>query len=231
MFPNTSENIRRGFIRVPSTASRRDAVIDVPAATARYAMTDSTLTRANLIAQMVSDDSVTTDLLADDERDFSDGRLSDEAPISYLDESESPAYILTNNKKGIGLGTKNNTVSPDSNRGTVTMITGRRTICLVGQEDGDETYSIPHDAVAWASYHTGFFSNRLELRTPAKGYHCWADRATSEQLLEDITGYIDERTSSDPTPIAGDNEASVYSWRGDTVNTTDDSQESRGNGD
>ncbi len=193
-------------------------------------MTDSTLTRANLLAQMVSDDSVTTDLLADNEREFSDGRLAGEPPISYLDESESPAYVLTNSKKGIGLGTKGNTVSPDSNRGTVIMITGRRTICLIGQEDGDETYSIPHDAVAWASYHIGFFSNRLELRSPAKGYHCWADSATSEQLLDDIVAYIDERRSSDPTPISGDSEASVYSWRGDTV-STDDSEESRGSGD
>lgn len=230
MLCNTSENIRIDFLQMPARLGRRCA-LETCATIGSDVMTDSTITRANLIAQMVSDDSVTTDLLADDERDFPDGRLVDEAPISYLDESESPAFLLTNSKKGIGLGTKNNTVSPDSDRGTVVMITGRRTICLVGQEDGDETYSIPHDAVAWASYHTGFFSNRLELRTPAKGYHCWADRATSEQLLEDITEYIDERTSSDPTPIAGDAEACVYSWRGDTVNTAEESAETRGNGD
>jgi hypothetical protein len=196
-------------------------------------MTDSTITRANLIAQMVSDNSVTTDLLADEERQFEGGRLAGDPPISYLDESESPAYILTNNKKGIGLGTKGNTTEPDSDRGTIIMITGRRTICLVGQEAGDQTYSIPHDAVAWASYHTGFFSNRLELRSPAKGYHVWAERATSEQLLSDITDYIDDRRPADPSPIAGDSEASVYTWRGDTVNTTDDADtdESRGSGD
>lgn len=191
-------------------------------------MTDSTLTRANLIAQMAPDDSVTTDILADDERQFADGRLADEPPIDYLDESESPAYILTNSKKGIGLGTKGNTTAPDSDRGTVVMITGRRIICLVGQDDGDQTYSIPHDAIAWVSYHTGFFSNRLELRTPAKGYHCWADRSTSEELLSDITDYIDDRRSEDPTPIAGDAEASVYSWRGDTVNKTDEAADPRG---
>lgn len=194
-------------------------------------MTDSTISRANLIAQMVSDDSVTTDILADEERQFADGRLADEPPMAYLDESESPAYVLTNEKKGVGLGTKGNTVTPDSERGSVIMITGRRTICLVGQESGDETYSIPHDAIAWVSYHTGFFSNRLELRTPAKGYHCWAERATSENRLEEIVSYIDDRRPDDPTPIAGDSEASVYSWRGDTVTTTDDSTEPHGSGD
>lgn len=190
------------------------------------AMTDSTLTRANLIAQMAPDDSVTTDILADDERQFEDGRLAAAPPIDYLDESESPAYVLTNSKKGIGLGTKGNTVSPDSNRGTVIMITGRRTICLVGQDGDDQTYSIPHDAIAWVSYHTSFFSNRLELRTPAKGYHCWADRTTPETLLSDISDYIDDRRSDDPTPIAGDSEASVYSWRGGTVNKTDGATDS-----
>ncbi|MXR51671.1 hypothetical protein GRX03_08650 [Halovenus sp. WSH3] len=193
-------------------------------------MTDSTISRANLIAQMVSDDSVTTDLLADEERQFTDGRLSEEPPIAYLAESESPAYVLTNRKKGVGLGTKSNTVTPDGDRGTVIMVTGRRTVCLVGQEDGDESYSIPHDAVAWVAYHTGFFSNRLELRTPAKGYHCWAERATSERRLDDIVSYIDDRRPDDPSPISGDSEASVYTWRGDTVDRIDSGSGESGNG-
>ncbi|MFW5974273.1 MAG: hypothetical protein ACOCPZ_02700 [Natrialbaceae archaeon] len=177
----------------------------------------SEVTRANLLAQMASDPSVTTDVLADTERQFPDGRLAGDPPVAYLAESESPAYVLTNEKKGIGLGTKRNTVSPDRDRGTVIVVTARRTLCLVGSEAGDETFTIPHSAVAWVSSHTGLFANRLELRTPAKAYHCWAERATGEAQLEAATEFVDERITDDPTPIAGDDEASVVNWRGGTV--------------
>lgn len=166
---------------------------------------------------MASSDSVTTDILADEERQFSDGRLSGEPPLAYLDESESPAFVLTNGKKGLGLGAKRNTTSPDSDRGSIFLLTGERTICLIGQDDGDETYSIPHESIAWVSYHTSFFSNRLELRTPSKAYHCWADRTTGESLLADVVSFIEERQPPDPTPIPGDSEASVFTWRGGDV--------------
>ena len=177
----------------------------------------SEITRANLLAQMASDPSVTTDVLADTERQFPDGRLVEDPPVAYLAESESPAYVLTNEKKGIGLGTKRNTVSPDRDRGTVILVTARRTLCLVGTEPEDETFTVPHGAVAWVSYHTGLFANRLELRTPAKAYHCWIERATGESQLAAVAEFIDERLTDDPTPIAGDDDASVVTWRGGAV--------------
>lgn len=189
----------------------------------------SEITRANLLAQMASDPSVTTDVLADTERQFPDGRLVDDPPVAYLAESESPAFVLTNAKKGIGLGAKRNTVSPDRDRGTVILVTARRTLCLVGTEPEDETFTIPHGAVAWVSYHTGLFANRLELRTPAKAYHCWTERSTGDSQLEAVTAFIDERLTDDPTPIAGDDDASVVTWRGGTVKSgageRDDSSE------
>jgi hypothetical protein len=180
-------------------------------------MANSKLTRANLLAQMATDDSVTTDLLADAERQFPDGRLSGDPPLAYLDDSEAPAYVLTNTKRGIGVGSKRNTVTPDADRGMVVLITADRVVCLVGQEADDQTYSIPHSAIAWVSPHTGLFANRLELRTPSRAYHCWVQRSASESLLTDVTDFIEKRSPEDPTPMAGDDDASVVTWRGTGV--------------
>lgn len=175
------------------------------------------VTRAHMLAQMASSKSVSTDVLANEEREFPESRLADDPPVAYLEEGEAPAFVLTNQKRGIGLGAKRSTVEPDSDRGTVFLVTGRRTLALVGREDGDVTYSLPHDSVAWVSAHTGLLANRLELRTPSKAYHCWADRTVSGSMLDDIVAFVEQRTIDDPEPVAGDEEASVISWRGTSV--------------
>lgn len=178
---------------------------------------ESNVTRAHMLAQMASSNSVTTDVLADEERQFPDGRLAADPPVAYLREGEAPAFVLTNAKRGIGLGAKRSTVEPDKNRGAAVLVTGRRTLALVGQDDGDVTYSLPHESVAWASGHTGFLANRLELRTPAKAYHCWVERSIPDSVLENVVSFIEQRTVDDPDPISGDKEASVMNWRGSSV--------------
>jgi hypothetical protein len=178
---------------------------------------ESNVTRAHMLAQMASSKSVTTDVLADEERQFADARLAEDPPVSYLAKGEAPAFVFTNTKRGIGLGAKRSTVEPDKNRGAAFLITGRRTIALVGQDDGDVTYSLPHESVAWAAGHTGFLANRLELRTPAKAYHCWVDRSVPSSVLDEAVSFIEQRTVDDPDPIPGDEEASVMTWRGSSV--------------
>lgn len=187
-------------------------------------------TRANLLAQMASHPSVTTDVLAGTERQFKSSRLSGDPPIAYLEESEAPAYVLTNQKKGIGLGTKRRTTTPDNGRGTITLVTGRRTLCLVGQDSSDEVVSVPHESVASVSAHTGLLANRLELRTPQKAYHCWVERTAPDSLLESVATFIDERKSEDPVEVDRDDGASRVTYRGNAVapeTDTDDSGASR----
>lgn len=178
---------------------------------------ESNISRANLLAQMADSPSVTTDVLADQERQFETGRLTDEPPVAHLAETEAPAFALTNSKKGIGLGSKRKTTSPDGNRGSVFLVTDRRTLCLVGQENGDEEFSIPHSAVAAVSGHSGWLSSRLELRTPRKAYHCWADRSTPDALLTEAVEFVERRMQDDPEELPGDESASVITYRGGTV--------------
>jgi hypothetical protein len=184
------------------------------------------VTRAHMLAQMASSKSVTTDVLADEERQFPEARLAADPPVAYLEDGEAPAFVLTNTKQGIGLGAKRSTVEPDKNRGAAFLVTGRRTIALVGQDDGDVTYSLPHESVAWATGHTGFLANRLEIRTPAKAYHCWIDRSIPDTVLEDAVSFIEQRTIDDPDPIAGDKEASVMTWRGSSVSPSESTKQS-----
>ncbi len=153
--------------------------------------------RAEAVAQMSPNASVTVPVLADEGHDRGTARLAGPPPVSYLEECEAPAFVLTNEKRGIGLGAKRNRTTPGEDRGTVVLVTGRRTLCLVGVSPDDVAIEIPHEEVATVTYHTGLLANRLELRTPQQAYHCWVDRTADRQLLAETASYIEERSSSD----------------------------------
>ena len=167
-------------------------------------MTDrATFDRAETLAEIAPNDTVTAPLLAGAEGRFSTPPLH-EPPVSYLEPAESPAYVLSNAKRGIGLGSKRNTVSPDRDHETVVLVTGRRTLCLVGQDSTDRVVEIPHDDVADATYNTGFRAHRLALKTPRQIYHCWVNRGTDEDLLAAVTDFIQDRQGETPESVTGD---------------------------
>jgi len=176
----------------------------------------SALDRAMTLAEMAPHPSVTVGVLAGREESFPDGRLH-RPPVTRLDGTEAPAYVLTNEKRGIGLGTKRNTTSPAGDRGTVVVVTDRRTLCLVGGADEDAVIEVPHDSVVAASYHTGLLATRFVLRTPRKQYHCWAKRSTSESLLAAAAEYVEDRTSDSPEEIETDDGANQLTYRGQPI--------------
>ncbi|WP_436929154.1 hypothetical protein [Halosimplex halobium] len=180
-------------------------------------MTDgSALDRAMTLAEMAPHPSVTVGVLAGREESFPEGRLHD-PPVTHLDGTEAPAYVLTNGKRGIGLGTKRNTTKPAGDRGTVVVVTDRRTLCLVGGEREDTAIEVPHDSVVAASYHTGLFAARFVLRTPRKQYHCWAKRSTDESLLAAAAEYVEDRTADSPAEIETDDGANQLTYRGQPI--------------
>jgi len=176
----------------------------------------SPLDRAMTLAEMAPHASVTVGVLAGREESFPGGRLH-EPPVTRLDGTEAPAYVLTNEKRGIGLGTKRNTTSPAGDRGTVILVTDRRTLCLVGGTEEDSAIEVPHDAVVAASYHTGLLATRFVLRTPRKQYHCWAKRSTAESLLAEAAEYVEERTADSPEEIETDDGANQLTYRGQPI--------------
>ncbi|QLH80001.1 hypothetical protein HZS55_13330 [Halosimplex rubrum] len=168
------------------------------------------------LAEMAPHASVTVGVLAGREEAFPEGRLH-RPPVARLDGTEAPAYVLTNEKRGIGLGTKRNTTKPAGDRGTVIVVTDRRTLCLVGGAEEDSVVEVPHDAVVAASYHTGLLANRFVLRTPRKQYHCWAKRSTNESLLAAAAEYVEERTTEAPEEIEADDGANQLTYRGQPI--------------
>ncbi|WP_181686277.1 hypothetical protein [Halorhabdus salina] len=192
-------------------------------------MTDQQiLDRALTLAEMAPHDSVSMATLAGREGRFTDLPPVNEPPITHLEGSEAPAFLLTNAKRGIGRGSKRNTVSPDGDFRTIVVVTGRRTLCLIGQQSGDETIEIPHESVAGVDYSTGFRGHRLELRTPRQAYHCWVHRKTAESTLSEAAAFIAEREPDEPEEIESE-DANRIMYRGRPVRmeseTEDDAQE------
>jgi hypothetical protein len=181
-------------------------------------MTDSDVAeRAFVLAEMSSDDSVTMSVLAGRESRFAASEPLNDPPVTYLEETEAPVFVLTNGKRGIGRGVKSNTIEPDGDFRTVVLVTGRRTLCLVGRTDGDAVVSIPHESVAAVRYRTGLRKHRLVLRTPESAYHCWVHRKTGERVLEDLTEFVRDQTVEDPAPVEDDEAMSRVMYRGRPV--------------
>ncbi|WP_254279189.1 hypothetical protein [Haloarcula marina] len=192
-------------------------------------MTDQRVVdRALTLAEMAPNDSVTMAVLAGREGPHSKAAPLNEPPVTYLEGAEAPAYILSNVKRGIGLGSKRNTVSPQGDRQALVLVTGRRTLCLVGRESEDERIEIPHEAVAEVTYKTGFRAHRLTLTTPHKEYHCWVHRKTEETLLEQAWTFIEDRKQETPSAIDDEDGANRVMYRGRPVKTD---AETNGNGD
>jgi len=180
------------------------------------------LDRAATLAEIAPNSSVTASTLAGETGQFTTAPPLHEPPVSYLEATESPAFVLANTKRGIGLGSKRNTVSPSGDHETLVLVTGRRTLCLVGQASTDEIIEIPHESVAEANYKTGLRAYRLSLRTPRNIYHCWVNRQTDEELLATATAYIEDRQRETPEEMDSDDNASRIMYRGRPVKQPDE---------
>ena len=181
--------------------------------------------RATTLAEMAPHRSVTISTLVGETGQFSATEPLHEPPVSYLESAEAPAFVLANTKRGIGLGSKRNTVAPARGRETLVIVTGRRTLCLVGQASTDRVIEIPHESVAAADAHTGFRAHRLALKTPQNIYHCWCNRKTDRELLEAATAYIEDRQREDPEALETDDNASQVLYRGRPVAPEPDGSE------
>lgn len=189
-------------------------------------MTDrAAFDQAETLAEIAPSETVTAPLLAGAEGRFTTPPLH-EPPVSYLESAESPAYVLSNRKRGIGLGSKRNTASPNRDHETVVLVTGRRTLCLVGQGSTDRVIEIPHASIADISYKTGFRAHRLALTTPRNIYHCWVTRETDEALLAAVAAFIEERQQAEPEEIDSDDNASRVLYRGLPVQQDTEADES-----
>lgn len=188
-------------------------------------MTDEQcINRACTLAEIAPHSSVTISTLAGEDGRFSATAPLNEPPVTYLEGAEAPAFVLANTKRGIGLGSKRNTVSPSGDHETIILVTGRRTLCLVGQESEDRVIEIPHESVAAATAHTGFRAHRLAIQTPLNIYHLWLNRKTETELIAEATAFIEDRQQAEPERLDSDDNASRVLYRGLPVARTEDTE-------
>jgi len=98
--------------------------------------------------------SVTSDLLGKETGGVMDARLNDGALISHLRSHEQPHFILRgHNKTPEVYGSISSAELSRSRRYKVFhVVTDERWLCVVGNSDGDQTLSIPLDAIEEANY-------------------------------------------------------------------------------
>lgn len=144
--------------------------------------------------------SVTEDLLLGTEGYGPGFYLYDQPAIAALEADEQPHAALFNDMKGVGIGSKRDTVTPDGAGSTLFLVTDRRLLVLVGQETGDRTFSVPFDAITDASYTTGIMKHRVVVQTTSDPYHLWIDASFDESDLQWVVQRL--RTAVDDTTDA-----------------------------
>jgi hypothetical protein len=165
--------------------------------------------RARRLAEAASHESVTEAILAGSGRFGNEFYLYDKPAVAHLDDGERPHVAVHSEMKGVGVGSKRNTNSPDEGGIAVALFTDRRLLAVLGKSEGDERLVVPYDAVVDADYSTGVMKHRIAVETPDTTYHVWVDSGYDEGTLRAAVELVRDRASggesaaSAPTPGAG----------------------------
>jgi len=173
--------------------------------------------RARRLVDGAETGTVTESLLVGGDEYTGEVFLYGDAPIRRLADGEQPHAMLFNDMKGVGVGSKRDTVTPEGSARSVFVVTDDRVLLLVGQQDGDWTRSVPLSDVTGAAYHTGFMKHRVVVDTRDARYHLWVDASYDERDLEATVALLDvggeqgagddPRTSTTDSPRGADNDA------------------------
>lgn len=163
-------------------------------------MNEERTERARRFVDAARTDTVTERLLVGGDEYTGEFFLYGDPPIERLWNGEQPQAMLFNDMKGVGVGSKRDTVTPDGSARSVFVVTDDRVLLLVGQEDGDWMRSVPLADVASADYHTGFMKHRIVVDASDSRYHLWVDASYEEAELEATVALVEaggERPSAD----------------------------------
>lgn len=153
---------------------------------------------AEELAAAAGHPSVKAEVLSGSVGTISKSYLNDQPPVAYLDAGERPEYMLRSDGKGVGIGGGRDTTSPTSGLSAVTLVTDRRTVCLVGQSSGDAVVAVPHDTVVGVDYKAGLLgSRRLVVRTDRSVYLFYANRSVGKDVLDGAAAYIYRKSNED----------------------------------
>lgn len=165
---------------------------------------DQLLSRALTMAELAPDQDIAVSTLTGRSGQFSRDPPLAEPPTTYLEPTEALAFVLANTKRGVRVGSSSDAITPSESRETLILVTGRRTLCLVGQSDSDVRVEIPHRNVERVSYKSRFRGYRLVLETGDTVVRCWINPDTSVDRLADAAAFVEQKVQSNAESITGE---------------------------
>ena len=127
---------------------------------------------------------------------FSAGYFHDGPLAHRLRDTEQVDYALQNLTHGIAVEVDETEkdISPDSDYRTALLVTDGRLLYVVGQSDGDETFSIPYTKIEDTEASSGILKDRITINTGSKSYHMFVQKGSNP---EEITDHINTLSKSD----------------------------------
>ncbi len=121
---------------------------------------------------------------------FSGGYLHDRAAAAVLEAEETPAFVLTNRKRGVIVETAEatETVRPGRGYRTIAVVTDRRVLVLVGDESGDREVAVSLVDIDEVEWETGLRGGSL---TVVREGHSTVEIQTATDGLEAVAEYLD----------------------------------------
>lgn len=157
--------------------------------------------RARALVERATHGSVTEEILLGEGQFSNSFYLYDRPAIDHLDDGELVHFAFYNEMKGIGVGGKRDTRTPDEGGVTVILLTDRRVLAVIGRREADERLAVPYDVVTGADYSTGIMKSRIAVETRDTTYHLWIDSGYDEAALEAAADFVaGAATGGTPAP-------------------------------
>lgn len=138
---------------------------------------------------------------------FSTGYFADGALVGRLREKEGVDYALQNLTKGLKVERDSQTDKVDSaaNFRSALLVTDSRLLYVVGQDEGDETFSVPFSRVHDVDTLTGMLKDRITVYTDAETYDMYVQKASEvEKIAEHIVSAAEVARASPQTECDGE---------------------------
>lgn len=157
---------------------------------------------ASMLAERADHETVTADRL-DGTADAVAGLQS--AVVTHLVNGEQPKFCFECHEEGVGLGTPETTIEPES--GGIYCFTDRRVYLQLGIGDGDKSLSIPYGDVSDVHHREGRRRHRIDLGVSDTDYLLWVSARFDAEDVARATEYATYRRKAE-TPDAGAGEES-----------------------
>jgi hypothetical protein len=160
---------------------------------------------------------------------LSTGYFSDGSLVDRLRYNEKLDYLLQNLTKGLTVrvdGTERH-IESGSNYRTAVLITDSRLLFVVGQADGDETFSIPFSQTNDVDASTGILKNRITVYSEKGTYDMYVQK---ESEIEEIAAHVTAAANSSQTGRRSAADSTTNDTGESDVMVTDDRNSSTADG-